>query len=85
MEIDNLISYILNAKNRFIILKLLKHQRLTAREIAQLTNIDYRHVWVKLQELKSKELVTHNDVHKNKIYRLTSLGYLILDEVEQRD
>ena len=85
METDNIISYILSAKNRLIILKLLQEQRLTAREIAQLTNIDYRHVWQKLQELKSKKLVTHNDVHKNKIYRLTDLGYKILYEVEQRD
>lgn len=85
MENDNLISYILNAKNRLRILKLLQEQRLTAREIAHLTNIDYRHVWQKLQELKAHNLVTHNDVYKNKIYRLTDLGYKILYEVEQRD
>lgn len=85
METDNLISFILNAKNRLIILQLLKEQRLTATEIAEKTNIDYRHVWTKLQELKDKNLITHNDVYRNKIYRLTSLGYLILNEVEQRD
>lgn len=81
---DNLISYILSAKNRFTILKLLRDQGLTTREISQLTNIDYRHVWEKLQELKDKELVAHNDVHKNKIYRLTDLGRKVLNEVEQR-
>ena len=84
MEYDNLISYILNAKNRLIILRLLKDNGLTAREIAVQTKIDYRHVWQKLQELKNKQLITHNDVCRNKIYRLTELGEKILSEVEQR-
>lgn len=85
MEYDNLISYIVGAKNRLMILFLLKDQGLTAREISNITTIDYRHVWLKLQELKSKGLVTHNDVKKNRIYRLTPLGDEILLKVEQRD
>ncbi len=85
MNNDNLVSYILSAKNRLIILRLLRNQGLTTSEIAEITKIDYRHVWEKLQELKNKELVTHNDVYRNKIYRLTSFGYSILNEVEQRD
>lgn len=84
MERDDLISYILSSKNRLTILKLLQEQRLTASEISQLTSIDYRHVWFYLQELKKKELVTHNDVRKNKIHRLTDLGNEILIGVEQR-
>lgn len=85
MEYDNLISYILNAKNRLIILRLLKDQGWTIREISNKTKIDYRHVWEKLQELKKKNLITHNDVCRNKIYRLTPLGEKILSEVEKRE
>lgn len=84
MEHDNLISYIVGAKNRLMILSLLKDQGLTAPEISAKTNIDYRHVWQKLQELKEKDLVVHNDVRKNKIYRLTDLGQEILSKVEER-
>lgn len=84
MNNDNLVSYILSAKNRLIILRLLRNQGLTTSEISEITKIDYRHVWEKLKELKNKQLVTHNDVAKNKIYRLTELGEMVLFEVEQR-
>lgn len=80
---DDLISYILNAKNRLIILQILRDQDLTAREISEITKIDINQVRRKLLELKRKELVSHNNAHQNKIYTITNLGYRILYETEK--
>lgn len=62
-------------------MQVLSKSDLTAIEIAEMTYIRYGYVLVKLQELMDKNLVTHNEAPRSKIYSLTPLGKEVMDLV----
>ncbi len=78
---NDLVSYVINARRRCRVLQVLSKSDLTAIEIAEMTYIRYGYVLVKLQELMDKNLVTHNEAPRSKIYSLTPLGKEVMDLV----
>lgn len=78
---DSLVSYIISARRRCAVLRVLSKNDLTVSEISEITYIRYGYVMVKLQELMDKGLVTHNGASRSKIYSITPLGEEVMQAV----
>lgn len=79
------ISFILGARRRYNVLKILLEGDYTAKEISELSLISYQYVLKKLQELYEHQLVTHNNAKRGRIYSITPLGSSVAKEVMIRN
>ena len=81
---EDMTSYILKVKSRLLILQLLRNQKLTSREISEITGLNIDNVREKLKDLRRKDLIVHNkDSRKRRIHCLTEYGYKILYKAEE--
>lgn len=81
---DDTLEFVQKSKYRQNVLKALEEDVIMPKQIAKRSGIKVNHVSKVLSELKSKELIEliNPEARKGRLYRLTSLGDEILNNID---
>lgn len=75
---DDLLSFVISSKRRQETLLALSQQKMTVLQLSFFLQRSHKTLYRVVKELTDRELLTHNNVARNRIYRTTEKGKEIL-------
>jgi len=84
-KVETVLSFVLRAKNRIKVLRLLTKERLIPSQIMKKTNMYESHTSRTLKELLSKKLIVceNPDDRRFRFYKITQIGDKMVNEVDR--
>ena len=78
---DDILSYMMGSRYRLDVLLALYQKKMTVNQMSDFLHINTSYLYTVLSGLKKRKLVTHNDVARHQIYRITDDGIKVLREI----